>query len=418
MFERLLIAFMVSAMLVTTADAKSRSVSFNQDVAPILFKHCVPCHRPSMFAPMSLIRYEEVRPWSRAIKAKVASRAMPPWFADPAVGSFKNDPRLTPADIVTVTDWVDAGSPRGAGFPPDPPTLPDGWSIGKPDAVFSVAQSNRVPTAGTIPYRYYRIHADFNQDRWIRSFEIRPDAGAPVHHVIASASTHNSAPIASEQRPGAGLQLGGSTPNKPGIQYGPDVARRLPAHSDIILEVHYTPNGTVAPAGLKLGIVWAPEPPRIQAFSVGVMNSTFTIPPFVSRHEVIASRRFDTEVVLLAMMPHMHLRGRSMVYTAKYPDSTTEVLLRVPKFDFSWQLTYELAEPRVLPRGTIVDVAATYDNSSGNKSNPDPSVPVKWGEQTWDEMMVGWLTVGQVRPVSYAERARQFISRLWDRRSN
>ena len=369
--------------------------TFATDVAPILYRSCIECHRPTMFAPMPLTTYEAARPYAQAIKRRVVARQMPPWNADPAIGHFRNDPRLSDAEIATITRWVDGGAPRGNDR--DMPALPafaDGWTIGTPDVVFE-AQPYTVPPSGTIPYLYFRIPTGFTEDRWLQAIEISPSARAVVHHVIAYAQPSGADPN-NERTPGR-MQIGGTTPNKPGVVFDPGVARLLPKHHDLVLQMHYTVNGTQMTDRTKVALIFAKEPPKKQAGGGMILNLGFAIPPGSDNHEVRASQTMMRDTVLTSMTPHMHMRGKDMTYIAHYPDGRSETLLSVPNYDFTWQHTYLLAEPKLLPKGTRIDVVAHFDNSPNNRFNPDPSQTVRWGDQTWEEMMIGFIGTVQDR---------------------
>jgi len=369
------------------------TVTFTRDVAPIFYKSCAECHRPMMFAPMSLLTYEAARPYARSIKQKVVARQMPPWGADPAHGTFKNDPRLTQEEIDTISAWVDAGAPRGEDkdLPPTP-SFVDGWTIGKPDAVFTMDEEFEIPTSGTIPYKYFRVPTGLTEDKWIQAIEIKPGARAHVHHVIAFTQ-----PAGQPLSPGGALgptNIGGVTPNKPGLTFDPGVARRLRGNQDIVLQLHYTTNGTAATDKTTVGIIYAKQPPAKLAAGGMALNPRFVIPANDGNYEVSATQLVAKDTMLTSLTPHMHVRGKDMTYIAHYPDGTSETLLSVPKYDFNWQITYELAKPKLLPAGTKIEVIAHYDNSANNKFNPDPSKDVRWGDQTWEEMMIGfWSTV-------------------------
>jgi hypothetical protein len=366
-------------------------VTYTRDVAPILAKNCVECHRPSMFAPMSLLTYEEVRPWARSIKQRVVNREMPPWSADAPHGVFKNDPRLTQAEVDTIAAWVDAGAPRGndRDLPPAP-KFADGWTIGTPDQVFEMTEAFKVPAEGTIPYQYIRVPTHLTEDKWIQAIEFRPGDRRVVHHIIANAQPAGFG--AQDERTPGRVSLGGITPNTPGVTFEPGIARKLPANSEIILQMHYTTIGEPTEDKTQIAVIYAKEPPEKVLAGAMILNIGFSIPPGAAAHEVKASQVLDRDTTLVAMMPHMHMRGKSMKYTAVYPDGRSEVLLNVPKYLFNWQIQYELAEPKVLPKGTRIDVVAEFDNSTGNPYNPDPAATVRWGDQTWEEMMIGFIT--------------------------
>ena len=372
--------------------AAAATPTFTKDVAPILYKSCVECHRPTMFAPMSLMTYEDSRPWAKSVKQRVVSRAMPPWGADPAHGTFKNDPRLTQAQIDTISAWVDAGAPKGdEADMPTAPKFAEGWTIGTPDAVFEMEEVYQIPANGVIPYQYLRVPTHLADDKWIQAIEIRPGANAQVHHVLAYTQ-----PAGTPINMGGALgptNIGGVTPNKPGLTFEPGVARMLKGHSDIIMQMHYTTNGKAATDRTRIGVIFAKEPPAKLPAGGMVLQPRFVIPAYDGNAEVKGTTKIEHDTVMTSLTPHMHVRGKDMTYIAHFPDGTFETLLSV-KYDFNWQITYELAKPRLLPKGTEVEVIAHFDNSTANKFNPDPSKDVKWGDQTFEEMMIGfWSTV-------------------------
>jgi hypothetical protein len=363
--------------------------TFTKDVAPILYRSCVECHRPTMFAPMSLVTYQEARPYAQVMKRRVAARQMPPWNADPAIGHFRNDPRLTDAEIDTIARWADGGAPKGddRDLPAVPP-LAEGWTIGKPDAVFAMAEPFQIPATGAVEYQYIRIPVDLPEDRWIQAIEIKPGARAQVHHVIAYTQPAGE-PIHQNGVLGP-TNIGGVTPNKPGMVFPEGVARLLRGHHDLVLQMHYTTNGKAAQDRTEVGLIFATQPPSRAAAGGLVLNPRFVIPPNDGNFEVRGVSMIGQDTMLTSMTPHMHVRGKDMAYIAHYPDGTSETLLSVPRIDFNWQITYELAEPKVLPRGTRLEVIAHYDNSPANRFNPDPTQAVRWGDQTWEEMMIGF----------------------------
>lgn len=381
--------------------------TFTRDVAPIFYSKCVDCHRPAMFAPMSLIGFDEARPWAQAIRRQVAARSMPPWGADPAHGVFRNDPRLSDNEIATIVAWVDAGAPKGDDQElPVAPTFADGWSIGQPDEVFTVKEPFQIPAAGKVDYQYRRIPIGLTEDKWIQAIEIKPEARAHVHHVVAytrPASRGMAATSASAVGPTV-LEI--AMPNQLGKVYEHGSARLLPAKSDIILQIHYTTNGEAAADRVRIGLVYAKQPPKMQLVGGGVVNASFRIPAGAAAHTVTASWVLRKDTTITSLMPHMHVRGKDMTYTAKFRDGTTEVLLSVPKFDFNWQITYELATPRTFPKGTKIEVVAHFDNSPANKFNPDPTKAVRWGDQTWQEMMIGFFTALVERPSTPSSRQK------------
>ena len=372
--------------------------TFSKDIAPILYSRCVECHRPTMFAPMSLLTYEEARPWARSIRQRVATRTMPPWGADPAYGVFRNDPRLSDKEIATILAWVDAGAPEGNAIDlPAAPTFAEGWSIGDPDMVFVMPADFKIPASGVVEYQYLRLLTGITKDTWLEAIEIKPQARGHVHHAIAFTQPSGS-PLNELGALGPG-NIGGVTPNKPGVVLEPGVGFLLTANSDIILQMHYTTNGEAATDRTQVGVRFAKQAPRFQQSNGTVFNPWFLIPAGAPAHEVKATRVLTADTMITSFTPHMHVRGKDMTYIAKFPNGTTETLLSVPNYDFNWQITYELSRPRLFPKGTQIEVIAHYDNSTANKFNPDPAKDVRWGDQTWDEMMIGfWGTVVE-RPV-------------------
>ena len=387
--------FVVAALLLAPVVAGAQTPTFAKDVAPILYSKCVECHRPTMFAPMSLVKYDEARPWAKSIRARVASRTMPPWGADPAHGVFKNDPQLSEKEIATILAWVDGGAPKGDDK--DLPVLPkftDGWTIGEPDAVFEMSEPYQIPATGTVEYQYIRIPMNIKEDRWLAGIEIKPQARAQVHHVLAYTQPAGT-PINEAGALGPG-NIGGVTPNKPGILFDPGVGRLLAGNSDLILQMHYTTNGQATTDKTVVGVKFLKEPPSMVQRGGSVLQPRFVIPAGAPAHEVRGSRVLQEDTIITSFTPHMHVRGKDMTYIAKYPDGRTETLLSVPKYDFNWQITYQLKEAKRMPKGTEIEVIAHFDNSPQNKFNPDPTKDVRWGDQTWEEMMIGfWGTVAE-----------------------
>ena len=384
---------LLSVALFTPALVSAQTPTFAKDVAPIFYSKCVECHRPTMFAPMSLVSFDDARPWARSIRNRVATRTMPPWGADPAHGVFKNDPRLTDKEISTILAWVDGGALKGDDKDlPKVPTFVEGWTIGQPDAVFEMTEAFQIPATGTVEYQYLRMPTNITEDRWIQAIEIKPQARAHVHHVIAF--TQPSGTPLNENGALGPSNIGGVTPNKPGVVFEPGVGRLLTANSDIVLQMHYTTNGQATTDKTMVGIRFMKEPPSMMARGGSVIQPRFVIPAGAPAHEVRGSRVLQDDTIITSFTPHMHVRGKDMTYTAKYPDGRTEVLLSVPKYDFNWQITYQLKEAKRMPKGTEIEVVAHFDNSPQNKFNPDPTKDVRWGDQTWEEMMIGfWGTV-------------------------
>ena len=382
----------------------TKAPTFSKDVAPIFNKSCVECHRPTMFAPMSLTTFDEARPWAKSIKQRVVSGTMPPWGADTPHGVFKNDPRLSQAEIDTITAWVDNGAPKGDDKDlPVAPKFAEGWSIGTPDAVFEMDEEFTIPASGTIPYKYFKAPTGLTEDKWIQAIEIHPSARAQVHHVLAFTQ-----PAGTPAKPGGELgpdNIGGVTPNKPGLVFEPGVARLLKGHSDIVMQIHYTANGKEGKDRTTVGVIYAKQPPTKIAAGGMAINPRFVIKAGDGNSEVRATSVLNRDTLITGFTPHMHVRGKDMTYIAHFADGTSETLLAVPRYDFNWQLTYELAAPRLLAKGTSIEVIAHFDNSTANKFNPDPTKDVRWGDQTWEEMMIGFFST--VAPPSAAAATPQ-----------
>jgi hypothetical protein len=377
----------------------SSQPTFNKDVAPIFYSRCVECHRQSGMAPMSLMTYQDARPWARAVRSKVVSREMPPWGADPTVGKFANDISLTPQQIDTIARWVDAGMPEGnAADLPAAPVFAEGWSIGKPDLVFSMLKPFNVPADGTVPYMYVTIPTNLKEDIWVKAIELKPGDRRVVHHIISDLVEGDGKPVDPEPklRKDPGLkELGGVGGFVPGRLYEPfdeGVARKIPAGSNIVLQMHYTTIGQPVTDLTQVGVILAKEPPsKLRASGGGQMpNTSFAIPPGDPNYEVSARTVIQKDTYLSSVYPHMHVRGKDVQYKLIYPDGKEEVVLRVPKYDFNWQTSYAFAEPKFMPKGTTLMVIAHYDNSPGNRFNPDPTATVRWGDQTWEEMLIGY----------------------------
>lgn len=362
-------------------------VNYAADVAPIIQNRCQSCHRPKQTAPFSLLSYDDARRWAATIRLVVEDRRMPPWHADPRYGHFENDRRLTPRERATLLAWVDQGAPLGdPAALPEAKSWPDEWVVGEPDVVLSMAEPYTVPAQGEVAYQYFVVPTGFTEDRWVQSVEAQPGDRSVVHHIIVYLDDKQG----NKRQRG---HLGGYTPGEMPSVFPPGVAKLVPAGSNLVLQVHYTPMGKVKTDRSRVGFIFANTPPTQQAVTESIHNSRFVIPPHDANHEVRARYTFKDDARLISLMPHMHLRGKDFQYTATYPDGTSEILLSVPAYDFAWQSYYRLAEPKAMPRGTVIDCVAHFDNSADNPLNPDPEKEVRWGDQTWQEMMLGYIDI-------------------------
>ena len=364
-------------------------VTYSADVAPIVQEKCQACHRPGQAGPFSLQTYSQARRRAAMIREVVDGRWMPPWHADPSFGRFANDRSLSPRERSILLAWVDQGAPEGDPHSlPPPRSFPEGWTIGTPDAILEMEEVYTVQAEGTLPYQHFRIPSRFNEDRWVQAAEVRPGDRSVVHHILVRVMPHRSSGSeARSSEPYFGIYLVGDIPSV----FPPGIGRKIPAGSDFHFEVHYTPIGQARPDRSAIGLVFSKTPPAHQAISKGIKNDRFGIPPGAKHHPVESSFTFEHDSHLLSLTPHMHLRGKDFRYTAVYPDGRTETLLFVPSYDFAWQSIYRLEEPKPMPGGTRIDCLAHYDNSADNPANPDPTKPVHWGEQTDDEMLVGYI---------------------------
>ena len=402
MSMRVALRSLVAAGFVLAAGSSAAAApTFSKDVAPILYKNCVECHRPSAMAPMSLMTFEDARPWARAIKQKVVRREMPPWGADPTVGKFSNDVSLSQADIDTISAWVDAGAAEGNRAElPKAPVFAEGWSIGQPDHVFKMIKPFTVPADGTVPYVYITVPTNLKEDIWVRGIELRPSDRRVVHHIISDMVEDDGKPESGEPRltkDQSRKEIGGVGGLVPGRLYGvfeEGVARKIPAGADIVLQMHYTTIGQAVTDQTEIGVILAKEPPsRLRVEGGGQMpNFTFVIPPNHPNYEVTAKKVMDKDTYLTQVYPHMHVRGKSVQYKILFPDGREEIVLSVPKYDFNWQTSYRLAEPKFMPKGSTLMVIGHFDNSKGNRYNPDPESEVRWGDQTWEEMLIGYYS--------------------------
>jgi hypothetical protein len=375
-----------------SAGSTANKVTFTKDVAPILYSRCVECHRAGEVAPMSLVTYNEARPWAKSIKEKVADRSMPPWLADPKHGEFENERRLSQKEIDTIVAWVDGGAVKGdeKDLPPAPKHV-DGWILGKPDLVVSMSEEFEVPADGVVPYKYFTVPSGLTEDRWIQAAEIRPGNRNVVHHIIVNVQDPGTQPLSTEGRGERGFKLSGFAPGEQPRVYPNGTAKLIKAGSNLVFQLHYTPNGLPAKDRSYVGLFFAKGPVQKKALTGTATNAQFVIPAGASNHEVTSSWVAKEDVRILDLMPHMHVRGKDFTYTAVYPDGRREVVLHVPKYDFNWQLLYMLKKPLFLPKGSRLECVAHFDNSANNKFNPDPTKEVRWGAQTWEEMMIGWF---------------------------
>ncbi len=403
----------IFALLALRATQAAPVPTFSKDVAPILYSHCASCHRPGDIAPMSLLTYEEARPWAKSIREQVSLGQMPPWHSVDARGTFSNDRRLTAAEKETLIQWATTGASQGnpKDLPPAPKFI-EGWEIGTPDVVLSMAKPFEVPATGTIGYQYVTVPTNFTEDRWVQAIEVRPGARAVVHHVLVFNREPGVQPRAEafvlvtpkppeHSKPaGPGTLIATTAPGTNAMTFEPGSAIRIKAGSSLVFQIHYTSNGKPTADRTSVGMIFAKQPPRQEIRTSAFYNPFFTLPAGSDNQQVDSAIQFNQDVHITALFPHTHLRGKSWQYQLVYPDGRSEAVLSVPKYDFNWQTYYVFAKPLAVPKGSRLEATAHYDNSEANRWNPDSKVDVHWGEQTWQEMQYSGITYFVDEPVS------------------
>jgi peroxiredoxin len=374
-------------------------VTYARDVSRIMQERCQRCHRPGEIGPMSLLSYDDAKQWAETIHEVVLEQRMPPWHPDPRFGDFSNDRRLTDREIDTLLAWVEQGCPKGSesDMPAHREFVP-GWAIGKPDVVFEMPEEFAVPATGVVPYKRFVVDPGFKEEMWFQAAEARPGNRAVVHHIIV----YIQAPGRQVYQPdGTASILAGWAPGDLPYEYPPGTAKRIPAGSKFVFEMHYTPNGTAQGDRSRVGIVFAKEPPQRIAETNILANLQVKIPPGAARHQGQLTYTFRDDAQILGFMPHMHLRGLTARYELTRPDGSRETLLSVPDYDFNWQSVYRFVQPIKVSKHSRLRWIGVWDNSADNPRNPDPTREVRWGEQTWDEMMNGWMDLVWERPAKF-----------------
>lgn len=410
---------------VLSAASVPSTVTFSKDVAPILQNNCQGCHRPGEPTPMSLLTYKEARPFAAAISEAVAMKKMPPWFADPKFGHFSNDRSLKQQDIDTLVAWAKTGAKEGNPKDlPKPIAFVEGWNIGKPDLTLEMPLDFKIAASGTVDYQYILIPGNFKEDTWVQQTEIRPGNRKLVHHVIAFVRPPGSK-FMQNAKPGvpynekdangnAGEFLVGYAPGMISTKLEPGRAKMIEAGSDIVLQLHYTANGTEGTDRTKVGFVFAKDPVKERVITLAATTTKFEIPANDPNYKVTTAFEFGSDAKVADYTPHMHLRGKDFEYTAVYPTGERETLLKVPHYSFDWQLTYFPEKELIVPKGTRIECVAHYDNSVNNPANPDATKAVRYGEQSWEEMMFGFFDVvidAKVSPTSlYPQRRKKPVA--------
>lgn len=365
--------------------------TFYRDVLPILQRRCQECHRPGEAGPMPLVTFNQARPWAKAIRSAVVKRRMPPWFADPCCGKFSNNRTMSKAEIDTLAQWAENGAI--AGDVNDAPRLRS-WSqdgnLASPDAIFTMPRAFAVPAKGELEYQRFTIATGFDGDRWVQAVEVRPGARRAIHHVVVyireAGETWTKGAVKSDLLT---VYAPGSLP----VEWPRGMAKLIPNGSDLVMEIHYTPYGRAVEDRTRVAVKFAKTPPPKRVLSLQMSKLALAIPPGESDYRVNVWGTLPNDALLLSFFPHMHLRGKAFEYTVSREGAPPEILLRVSPYRFHWQLAYHLARPVPLKKGSRLSMTAWYDNSANNPWNPDPRAEVHWGEQSREEMMVGFFDV-------------------------
>jgi peroxiredoxin len=372
---------------------KDSAITYARQVSRILQKNCQECHRPGQIGPMSLLTYRDASAWSDTIREVIEERRMPPWHADPRHGKFQNDRSLSKEDRGALLAWIDAGCPRGDDKDlPAPATFAEGWRIGKPDAVFTMSNTFKVPAKAEkgIKYKYFLVPTNFEEDVWVQAAEARPGNRAVVHHIIVYAVDLKKGRSRSPDGIGNDFLVAHAPGDLPSV-FSPGYAKKVPKGATLAFQMHYTPNGVEQTDQSSVGLIFAKKPPQYEVRTRSIARRALRIPAGDKNFKAVASTTFADDALLISMFPHMHLRGKDFLYRVTFPDSKSETLLSVPRYDFNWQNNYRLDKSLSLPAGTRIECTAHYDNSADNPNNPDPTKEVRWGDQTWDEMMIGFV---------------------------
>jgi thiol-disulfide isomerase/thioredoxin len=368
---------------------KKSDVTFTRDVLPILQQRCQSCHRPGQIGPFTLMSYEDAADHAAMIREVVCQKRMPPWQADARWGKFTNDRTLSTDEIATLCSWIDNGKPRGeAKDAPPPVAWPEGWSIGTPDVVLQMPKEVEVKADGVMPYLYFESPTGFEEDRWVQRAEVRPGDASVVHHVLVYLQIPGQQIYAAD---GATTVLVGWAPGDLPLINPPDTALRIPKEATLRWEVHYTPNGKATRDRTSVGLIFAKQPPRREPKLNIMAKVNLAIPAGAPHHEHRSVMTFKENALLLSLMPHMHVRGKSWRYELETPDGKVQTLLSVPRWDFNWQSVYRFETPLKVPKGSKIRSTARWDNSDNNPLNPDPTARVRYGLQTFEEMMNGWI---------------------------
>jgi mono/diheme cytochrome c family protein len=381
--------------LVTAANRPR--ISYADEVAPVLQKSCVACHTTGGIGPFAMTSYDKVKSRADMIREVLLAQRMPPWHADPHYGSFVNERTLTPEQARTLEQWVEQGAPRGQGNDPLAVTAEQSapeWPLGRPDVLIKFPRPEEIPASGVFDYRYIYVRSPVSSNAWLRAAVVKPGNRKVVHHILVLVATPQELQNGRLQEGNAGGLEGYFSAYVPGyeaVPYPEGSGKFLPAGSILVFQVHYTASGKPETDQSEMGLYFCKEKPSLELKTRSAFNVKFTIPPGAPNQETVAEFTFKRDALLFEMSPHMHLRGSWFRYEAVYPDGKKEVLLSVPRYDFKWQHLYRLAQPKRLPAGTRLVCTGAHDNSAQNPDNPAPNETVQFGDQTFEEMFIGYF---------------------------
>jgi peroxiredoxin len=376
--------------------AEHAKISYADQIAPLLQEKCVTCHRPGGIGPWAMTSYENVRGFAPMIREVIRTKRMPPWYADPHIGSFVGDRSISVEQAKTLVHWIEAGAPRGTGADPlkSVEPLKSQWLYGEPDMIVEIPAFD-VPATGVVEYKYPRVPNPLGRDVWVRAIQILPGNPAVVHHVMAGIADSQMRGRESVEQLAA---FGGYSPGRNYLPFPENTGVLLRANASLQFQTHYTPNGKAVRDVTCVGYYLAKEPPKYEMRLQFIYNPSLRVPAGAKDHKESVEHTFSKDVLLYSVQPHAHLRGRAAKFTAHYPDGREEILLSVPRYDFSWQSVYLFHEPKIMPKGTRIVFEMNWDNSARNPANPDPTKDVHWGDQTWDEMNAGFLRYRDLEP--------------------
>lgn len=381
------------------------NITYHNRISRVIQNNCLECHRNGGVGPFGLETYEDVKSHAAMMRRQVERGAMPPWFAAPAEDQsshWANDRSLSPADKRDLLAWLASDKPLGKpADAPLPRKFSSEWTIGKPDAVFQLPQPVNIKAEGTMPYEFVTVETSFPEDRWVNAYEIIPTAREVVHHVIVM--VHTDRPTGAGNADGSEGYWAAYVPGNAARVLPTGFGKKLPAGATISFQIHYTPNGKATQDQLRLGVKFAKEPPRYAMHVLALPKININIPAGAPHHVEVQEKRVPTDLNLTALMAHTHVRGKAFKFDLTYPDGKAETLLDIPKYDFNWQLRYEYAKTKRIPAGSVMKITAVYDNSADNPANPDPTKNVRWGDQTHEEMMIGYFECYALNPMLAAE---------------